>query len=71
MTVKEFIRSFMSAFQNFKVRRFDIEKNGSIVEYEGKPISDDMPEEVEDMTVHTVIAYKDFLYLCVSKEDEQ
>lgn len=65
MTVKEFIRSFMSAFQSFRVIRFDIEQKDSIVEYEGKPISDDMPEEVEDMTVNTVIPYKDFLYLCV------
>lgn len=64
MTVKEFIRSFMSAFQNFRVIRFDFEQK-DIVEYEGKPISDDMPEEVEDMTVNTVIPYKDFLYLCV------
>lgn len=65
MTVKEFIRNFMSAFQNFKVIRFDIEQKDTIVEYEGKPISDDMPEEVEDMTVNTVIPYKDYLYLCV------
>lgn len=65
MTVKEFIRSFMSAFQNFKVIRFDIDQKEPIVEYEGKPISDDMPEEVEDMTVNTVIPYKDYLYLCV------
>lgn len=65
MTVKDFIRNFMSAFQNFRVIRFDIEQEDNIVEYEGKPISDDMPEEVEDMTVNTVIPYKDYLYLCV------
>ena len=65
MTVKEFIRSFMSAFQDFRVIRYDVEQKDNIVEYEGKPISDDMPEEVEDMTVNTVIPYKDYLYLCV------
>ena len=65
MTVKDFIRNFMSAFQNFKVIRFDIEQKDNIVEYEGKPISDDMQKEVEDMTVNTVIPYKDYLYLCV------
>lgn len=65
MTVKEFIRNFMSEFQNFKVIRFDFEQKDTIVEYDGKPISDDMPEEVEDMTVNTVIPYKDCLHLWV------
>ena len=67
MSVKEFIKNFISAFQNFKVIRFDLVSNMTVVEYEGRLIDIDgeMPYAVADMTVNTVIPYKDFLYLYV------
>lgn len=64
MTVREFIDAFVSGYQKTEVVRFLYEDTDAQVFYNGDPIQNEMPEEVGNMTVTSVMAKGNMLYIC-------
>lgn len=64
MTVREFIDAFVCAYQKTEVVQFLYEDTDAQVFYNGDPIQNELPEEVGNMTVTSVIAKGNRLYIC-------
>ena len=64
MTVREFIDAFVCGYQKTEVVQFLYEDTDAQVFYNGDPIQNELPEEVGSMTVTSVMAKGNTLYIC-------
>lgn len=64
MTVHEFIDAFVCGYQKTEIVQFLYEDTDAQVFYNGDPIQNELPEEVGNMTVTSVIAKGNRLYIC-------
>lgn len=64
MTVREFIAAFVCGYQKTEVVQFLYEDTDAQVFYNGDPIQNGLPEEVGNMTVTSVMAKGNTLYIC-------
>lgn len=71
MTVREFLKSFVSRWHAIRVMHFPETDEYAEVLYEGGANFDDIPDEVERRIVSSIIAIDSVLCIAVYKEDEQ
>lgn len=64
MTVREFIDAFVCGYQKTEVVKYIYEDTDAQVYYNGDPIQNELSEEVGNMTVTSVLAKGDRLYIC-------
>lgn len=64
MTVREFIDAFVCGYQKTEVVKFIYEDTDAEVYYNGDPIQNGLSEEVGNMTVTSVMAKGNRLYIC-------
>jgi len=64
MTVREFIDAFVCGYQKTVVVKFIYEDTDARVYYNGDPTQIEMSEDVKNMTVTSVIARGNALYIC-------
>ena len=64
MTVREFIDAFVCGYQKTVVVKYIYEDTDAQVYYNGDPIQNELSEEVGNMTVTSVLAKGDILYIC-------
>ena len=64
MTVRDFIDAFVCSYQKTEVVQFLYEDTDAQVFYNGDAIQNELPEEVGNMTVTSVMAKGNTLYIC-------
>ena len=71
MTVREFLKSFVSRYATIKVLYFPQTDTASEVLYDGSAKLDVIPDNVGSRIVSSIVAVSNDLYIAVYKEDEQ
>ena len=71
MTVREFLKSFVSRYATIRVLYFPETDTASEVLYEGIAKLDEIPDDVGRRIVSSIVAISNDLYIMVYKEDEQ
>lgn len=64
MTVHEFIDAFVSGYQKTEIVQFHYDDTDAQLFYYGNPIQNGLPEVVGNMTVTSVMAKGNTLYIC-------
>ena len=71
MTVREFLKSFVSRYATIRVLYFPETDTASEVLYDGIARLDKIPDDVGRRIVSSIVAGSGDLYIAVYKEDEQ
>ena len=71
MTVREFLKSFVSRYATIRVLYFPETDTASEVLYDGTANLDKIPDDVGRRIVSSIVAVTNDLYIAVYKEDEQ
>lgn len=71
MTVREFLNSFVSRFATIRVVHFPETDTAVEVLYAGTAKLDEVPDDVRERIVSSIVAVSYDLYIAVYKEDEQ
>ena len=71
MTVREFLKSFVSRFATIRVLHFPETDTAADVLYEGNAKLDEIPDDVGRRIVSSIVAVSNDLHIVVYKEDEQ
>ena len=71
MTVREFLKSFVSMYATIRVLYFPETDTASEVLYDGIAKLDEIPDDVGRRIVSSIVAVAYDLYIAVYKEDEQ
>lgn len=71
MTVREFLKSFVSRYATIRVLYFPETDTASEVLYDGNANLDKIPDDVGRRIVSSIVAVSNDLYILVYKEDEQ
>lgn len=71
MTVREFLKSFVSRYATIRVLYFTETDKASEVLYDGNARLDEIPDDVGRRIVSSIVAVSNDLYIAVYKEDVQ
>lgn len=71
MTVREFLKSFVSRCSTIRVLHFPETDTASEVLYDGIARLDKIPDDVGRRIVSSIVTISNDLYILVYKEDEQ
>lgn len=71
MTVREFLKSFVSRYATIRVLYFPETDTASEVLYDGIAKLDEIPYYVGSCIVSSIVSVSNDLYIAVYKEDEQ
>lgn len=71
MTVRDFLKSFVSRFATIRVLHFPETDTAAEVLYDGIAKLDKIPDDVGRRIVSSIVAVSNDLYIDVYKEDEQ
>lgn len=71
MTVREFLKSFVSRYATIRVLHFPETDTAADVLYDGIARLDEIPDDVGRRIVSSIVAVSNDLYIAVYKEDVQ